>query len=104
MPSTEADLKSRKSVAWKPLNSMSTMWKSHISNSLKWNFCQATVETVLLYGCKAWTLTSALERSLNGCYTHMLRAVVSIKWWQHIPNPDLYIDLPKLGTKFQYEG
>ena len=31
MQSTEANLKARKAVAWKALNSMSTVWKSHIS-------------------------------------------------------------------------
>ena len=29
----------------------------------------------------------------------MLRAVLNIKWWQHIPNSDLYGDLPKAGDK-----
>jgi len=42
-----------------------------------WSFFQATVETVLLYGCEAWTLTPTLERSLNGCYTRMLRAALN---------------------------
>ena len=29
---------------------------------------------------------------------HMhIRAVLNIKWWQHIPNTDLYVDLPKVG-------
>ena len=48
MQSTEADLKSRKAVAWKALNSMSAVWKSHISDSLKSNFFQAIVETAQL--------------------------------------------------------
>ncbi len=78
---------------------MSSVWKSHISTSLKRNFFQATVETVLLYGCEAWTLTSALEKSLNGYYTCMVRAVLNIKWWQHIPNTDLYGYLPEVGDK-----
>ena len=57
------------------------------------------MESVLLYGCEAWTLTSALERSLNGCYTCILRAVLNFKWWQHIPNTDLYGDLPNVGDR-----
>ena len=84
--STEADVKAEKAVAWKVLNSMSTVWKSHISDSLEQNLFQATVETVLLYSCETCALTSPLESSLNGCYTCMLRAVLNIKWWQHIPN------------------
>jgi len=96
--STEADLKARKAVAWKALNSMSSVWKSHISHSVKRSFFQATVETVLLYGSETWTLTPTLERSLNGCYTRMLRAALN-KWWQHVPNSELYDNLPKVGDK-----
>ena len=99
MQSAEADLKARKYMGWNALKSMSTVWKSHISASLKRNFFQATMETVLLYGCEAWTLTSALEKFLNGCYTYMPRAVLNIKWWQHIPNSGLYGDLPKTRHK-----
>jgi len=38
MESTEADLKARKAVARKALNSMSSVWKSHISHSVKRSF------------------------------------------------------------------
>jgi len=27
----------------------------------------------------------------------MLRAALSIKWWQHVPNSELYDNLPKVG-------
>jgi len=70
-----------------------------ISHSVKRSFFQAIVETVLLYGCEAWILTPTLERSLNGCYTRMLRAALNIKWWQHVPNSKLYDNLPKVGDK-----
>ena len=30
-------------------------------------------------------------------YTHMLRAVLNIEWWQYIPNTDLYGNLLKVG-------
>jgi len=60
---------------------------------------QATVETVLLYGCEASTLTPTLERSLKGCYTRMLRAALNIKWWQHVLNSELYDNLPEVGDK-----
>ena len=84
MQSTEAELKARKArktVTWKVLNGMSTEWKSQISDSLKRDFFQATVESVLLYGCEEWTLTSTLEKSLNGCYTCIIRAVFNFKGW-----------------------
>ena len=97
--STENDIKIRKALAWRALNKMNNIWKSHMSRGTKLSFFTATVETVLLYGCEAWTLTPALERSLNGCYTRMLRAVLNISWRQRIPNMVLYGDLPRVGDK-----
>ena len=59
----------------------------------------ATVESVLLYGSEAWTLTPALEKSLNGCYTRMLRAAFNISWREHLTNDDLYQDIPRVTEK-----
>ena len=42
------------------------------------SFFYATVESVLLYGSECWTLKPTLEKSLDGCYTRMLRAVLNI--------------------------
>ena len=78
--SSERDIKTRKALAWKALNSMKRVWKSNVSNELKTRLFIATVESVLLYGCESWTFTSALERSLDGCYTRMLRAALNISW------------------------
>jgi len=29
----------------------------------------------------------------------MLRAALNIKWWQHVPNSELYDNLPDVGDK-----
>jgi len=29
----------------------------------------------------------------------MLRAALNIRWWQHVPNSELYDNLPKVGDK-----
>jgi hypothetical protein len=34
---------------------------------------QAIVELVLLYGVKAWTMSGALAKRLDGMYTRLLR-------------------------------
>ena len=52
----------------KALNDMTRIWKSAMSIELKRKFFVATVESILLYGCEAWTLTSAMETSLDGTY------------------------------------
>ena len=97
--STEGDIKVRKALAWKALNGMTKIWKSNISRKAKIDFFIATVETVLLYGCEAWTLTESLKKSLNGTYTRMLRAALNISWMQKVPNSELYGNLPPLDRK-----
>ena len=40
-----------------------------------------------------------MEKSLDGCYTRMLRMVLNISWRQHITNKELYGELPKLSDR-----
>ena len=70
-----------------------------MSRNLKIRFFIATIESILLYGCEAWTLTEAMERSLDGTYTRMLRKALNIHWSSHISNIELYGDLPRLSNK-----
>ena len=46
-------------------------------------------------GCESWTLTHTLQKSLDGCYTRMLRAVLNVDQNIHITNEDLYGQLPR---------
>ena len=59
----------------------------------------ATVETVLLYGAETWTLTNALKKKLDSCYTRMLRMALNISWKSHTTNQQLYGDLPPVSLK-----
>ena len=63
---------------------------------MKRGFFQATVESVLLYGASAWTLTKHLETKLSGTYTRMLRAALDVSWKDHPTNKFLYGPLPPL--------
>ena len=67
--STEQDIKTRKTLAWKACNKMSSIWKTTLPRTFKVRLLSATVESVLLYGCESWTLTQKLEKMLDGCYT-----------------------------------
>ena len=78
---------------------MSKIWKSSLPRPLKYRIFAATVQSVILYGCKAWTVSSKLAKSLDGCYTRMLRTAFNIHWKQHIPNKDLYGQIPKVSDK-----
>ena len=59
----------------------------------------AVVESVLLYGSEAWTLTETQEKQLDGCYTCLLCTALNVNWEQHMTNEELYDSLPKLSTK-----
>ena len=75
------------------------MFDRNILTDIKISFFSATVESVLLYGCECWTLTKALQKSLDGCYTRMLRVVLNISQDQHITNQCLYGALPSVSEK-----
>ena len=63
------------------------------------SFFYATVESVLLYGSECWTLKPTLEKSLDGCYTRMLRAVLNINKSAHVTNRILYRGIPRVSEK-----
>ena len=44
----------------------------------------AIVESVLLYGSEARTLTKSLEKQLIGCYTRLLQMVFNVHWKEHV--------------------
>ncbi|MEE8288342.1 MAG: reverse transcriptase domain-containing protein [Nitrosomonadaceae bacterium] len=99
--STEKDIKVRKALAWKACNKMTKIWKSKLKRNLKIRIFQATVESVLLYGCEAWTLTNSLEKGLDGCYTRLLRTALNISWKQHLTNSQLYSGLSKITERIK---
>lgn len=84
MNSTEQDLQVRKTLIWKALNSMASVWKSNLPQHIKITFFHS------LYGCECCTLKSTLQKYLNGCYTRLLRAVLNIKQDEHTSNKCLY--------------
>ena len=93
------DINIRKALAWKALNSMSRVWTSSMNPGLKRRFFVATVESILIYGCESWSISAAIERSLNGTYTRMLRKALNIHWSSHITNKQLYGELPAVADK-----
>jgi hypothetical protein len=96
---SERDIQIRKALAWKALNDMGRIWKSTMSIDLKRKFFVATIESILLYGCEAWTLTNAMEKALDGSYTRMLRKALNVHWSERMTNVTLYGPLPKLSDK-----
>ena len=68
---------------------------------MKRSFFQATVVSILLYGCTTWTLTKQLEKKLDGNYTRMLRAILNKSWQQHPTRRQLYGHLTPITKTIQ---
>ena len=76
-----------------------------MSRDVKLSFFKATVESVLLHAGETWTLTPTLvTKSLNGCYTRMLRVALNVFWQSHTSSEYLYGDLPRVGDKVATRG
>ena len=71
---------------------------SDLTDKMKRSLFQATVISILLYGCTTWTLTKWLKK-LYGNYTRMLRAILNKSWWQHPTRHQLYSHLPPITNQ-----
>ena len=58
-----------------------------------------SIELILVCECEAWTLTKAMTKSLDWCYTRMLRVVQNVSWKQHMTCEKLYGPKLKLTEK-----
>ena len=92
--STERDVRIRIAKAWSALNRLKIIWKSALPEGIKKKFFTAVVESVLLHGAEAWTLTKKLESKLDETHTRMLRAVLNITWRMHPTINRLYGEFP----------
>ena len=99
--STEHDVNIRLGKAWDALNELDKIWKSNLPDNLKRNFFRAAVETVLLYGSVSWTLTTHLEKKIDGAYTRMLRTALNRSWKDHPTNEELYGHIPPISKLLQ---
>ena len=99
--STEKDIDTRLTKAWTAIDKLSIRWKSNLTDKMKRSFFQAAVVSILLYGCTTWTLTKRLEKTLDGNYTRMLRAILNKSWRQHPTKHQLYGHLPPITKTIQ---
>ena len=99
--STEIDIDTRLTKAWTAIDRLSIIWKLNLTDKIKRSFFQATVMSILLYGCTAWTLTKRLKKKLDGNYTRMMRAILNRSWRQHPTKYQLYVHLPPITKTFQ---
>ena len=78
---------------------MTSEWNANLPRQIKLSFFYATVESGLLYGSECWTLKPTLQKSLDGCYTRTLRAVLNISRSTHVTNKILYEGIPRVSEK-----
>ena len=93
--STYSDIKRRIALAWNACNKLHKIWKSSLSSDFKLRLFTSTVESVLLYGCEAWTLDVKLEKKIDGCYTRLLRSVLGYSWKIKLPTKNCMEIYPK---------
>ena len=82
--STEKDINRRLSKARTANDRLSVIWKSDLTDKIKYSFFQAAVV------CTTWTLTKCVEEKLDGNYNKMLRAILNKSWRQHSIKQQLY--------------
>ena len=66
---------------------------------LKISLFRATVESILLYGSEAWTVTETLAKRVDRCFR--LKTVLDVHWPTKINNHKLYGKLPKVTSKIR---
>ena len=96
VPSTEKNIDTRLTKAWTAINRLSIIWKSDLTDKMKRSFFQAAVASILLCGCKTWTLTKRLEKKLDSNYTKKLQAIFNKSWRQYPTRHQLYGHLPPI--------
>ncbi|CAM1311015.1 Uncharacterised protein r2_g2141 [Pycnogonum litorale] len=100
---TAQDVNIRLGKAWGALNQLDKIWKSNLPDNLKRNIFRATVESVLVYGSVSWTLTTQMEKKINGAYTRMLRSALNRSWKDHPTNKELYSNIPPISKSIQQQ-
>ena len=98
VPNSLFDFNIRKGLAWSAINKLDRIWKSELNKGLKIRFFRACVESILLYNSETWTVTQSMETKIDGLYTKLLRRALNISWRDHVPNQELYGDIPKLSS------
>ena len=99
--STEKDIDTQLTKAWTAIDRLSIIWKSDLTDKMIRSFFQATVVSILLYGCTTWMLTKRLEKKLDSNYARMLRAMLNKSWRQHPTRHPLYDHLPPITKTIQ---
>ena len=81
--STKKDINMRLTKAWTVIDRLSVIWKSDLTNKIKFSFFQAAVVSILLYGCTTWMLTKHMEKELYG-HQQPITKTIQVRWTRHV--------------------
>ena len=65
--STETNINTRPAKTWTANDRLSVIWKSDLIDKIKRSFFQATVVSIILYGCTTWTLRKRFTAITQEC-------------------------------------
>ena len=104
--SSSKDFAVRRALAWKACLKLRPLWRSPLSRETKRRLFRSLIEPILTYAAQTWTLTAALEKSLDGTYTRLLRTCLGVHYSEHRTNAELYGDgrvggLPRLSVSLK---
>ena len=72
-----------------------------MKRKMKVRLFRSTVETILLYGSEAWTITKSLGKRIDGCYSRMLRAALNIWRADKVSNAEVFKEIPRITEKIR---
>ena len=94
--STQTDINTWLEKAWTATDRLSVIWKSDMTDKMKYSFFQAAIVSILLHGCTTWTLTKRVKKKKDGNYTRRLRAILNKSLRQYPIKQQLYGQIPPI--------
>ena len=90
MKSSISDFECRRGLAWSAFRSMERIWRAkHIDLTLKVRIFEASVQSVLLYGCESWVVDQKKESKINTFATSCCRELLGISRLDRVPNEQI---------------
>ena len=92
MESSFSDFIYRRGLAWSAFTTLDKIWKAfddELPLPLKIRIWKASVQSVLLYGCKSWIIDQKLESQINSFGISCYRTLLGISRLDRIPNLDI---------------
>ena len=84
-------------MAWSACNDLHKIWVSDLTLNMKIDIFKTLIEPILLYGSETWTLSSKLQKRVDGTYTRLLMRIKNISWKRHPTKQQIYNDLPQVS-------